>query len=257
MAICIEKYVNIATKTFDDTDHFMGLNTAKEVATKATTMLDDIRAAVIEFATENDVDLRRLHAAVTSEMGSKKNYRMQSIDFAKGSFEEYIAKVLAIPTAIKDGNVPDNMTLNDGFFERDRGFNIALFSVEDNECVPIPAEEAFAEVGHMSTLVEITKDYADKIRNMAENVPEKKDFMDGVYAKSYDIHLNATKLLAMSTIRFCALLLRHIVNSAAELFDHATADKPVWQRGELPTICWRGDNNENSDTESNRWAIFV
>lgn len=257
MAIIAEKYLNLAVKSFDDADKFIDMEPAGEVAYQATVMLKSIGNAVVDFAMENDADIRKMHDLMSSELGSKRNYNMQNIEFARSSFDEYLGKVFSILDAVKNGTISDDLNLDAAFFERDRKFNIALFSTEENECVPIPAMDAFAEIGHMTTLIKITENFSKQLQDMATKVPEKKDIMDGIHAKQYDTALMAIRLMATSMIRFSAILLRHIVNATAELYDHVTSDAPRWQQAEVPTISWKGDVKSSSDPETNRWAIFL
>ena len=257
MAIITDKYLNLAVKTFDESDKYIDIEPVSDVVAQASATLKEIKNAVIDFAAENDADIRGMHEAMTSERGSRRNYSMQSITFAKDSFDDYVNKLMSIPAAAKNGTISEDLSLNAGFFERDKKFNIALFNTDENECVPIPAEDAFDELGHMTTLVKMTDEYMKQLHDKATLVPPKKDVMDGAYAKQYETSLMAIRLMATSMVRFCALLLRHIVNATEELYAHVTSDVPRWQQEEIPKISWKGDEGESPDTEYNRWAIFV
>lgn len=254
MAIATAKYLNLAVKSFDDADKFIGIEPAGEVAYQASTMLKAIGNAVVDFAMENDDDIRKMYGIMSSELGSKRTYNMQNIAFANDSFNDYIGKVCSIPDAIKNGDVPEDLNLDAAFFDRDRKFNLALFSTDENECVPIPAEDAFAEIGHMQTLIKMTENFSKQLQEMAAKTPAKTDAMDGVYAKQYDMSLMAVRLMATSMVRYSAILLRHIVNATSELFDHVTSDSG---RTEVPTISWKGDAEKSPESQENRWAIFV
>lgn len=257
MAIIDERYLNLAVKSFDDADKYINIEPVSSVADQAVATLRDIKEAIIDFARENQSDIRQLYAAVTSESGSKQNYRMQNTDFAKSSFDEYIGKVITIPEAAKNGTISENLSLDAGFFERDRKFVISLFSNEENEPVPIPAEDAFEELKYMHDLTVITDEFCKQIIDKAAIVPQKTGQMDADYARRYETSIMAVRLMATSMIRFCSILLRHVVNNAAELYDHAMSSRPRWSKDEIPTISWNGDEGKSANTEENRWAIFV
>lgn len=254
--IAKEKYLNLAVKTFDDAEKYIDVEPTSEVVKQAVAALNAIKASTIEFSMENHKALMELYSAVTSDRGSKMNYRMQNIEFAKASFDEYIGKVLEVPSAAMNGTLTDGVTIDAGFFMRDCNFIIALFSTEENECVPIPAEEAFEEI-KLQLLAQIVDDFSKHIMDKASMIPTSPEPVDGATAAKLDICRMAIKLMATSMVRFTALLFRHVVNNAVYLYNYAMDDRARWSREEAPSICWKEDDEIPEPDESQRWAVFM
>ncbi len=263
MSVKYEKYVNDAIKTFDEAEKIIDLPNVEAVVNLSVSLLEGIRNGIVSFAEENTECIRNLHKQMSSEMGSKAHYKMQSTAFADSSFKDYIAKVVALPEAIHNGNIPEESSLDAGFFNRDKDFNIAIFSTDENEVVTIPAEDAFNELQYMARLIEFVDWAIGILKDKANLVPKFiGDQMDGVTASKHTMGTKAMKLLATSMVRYAALLYRHLLNNTSQLYQHAMPSKydNPFERKPIPSIYWGAPNWNDVRTDedtSDRWAIFV